>query len=131
MSRVKLTSHLGDLVADMSGIPAKVRAEAPVVVRDNTREGMRLAKANAKVSAGKHGKRYPAAFSAETGRFTGFGATVYQGEYGPDISRPQGGMSFEGGSRNQKPHLDLARSADRIRKSFVRDVVKLVDRLFW
>jgi hypothetical protein len=27
---------------------------------------------------------------------------------------PQGGMSFEFGSRNQPPHLDLNRSADII-----------------
>ena len=131
MSRVKLTSHLGDLIADMSAIPAKVKAEAPKVVRENTREGHRLAKVNAKVSAGKHGKRYPNAITTATARFSGFGATVYQGEYGPDSSLPQGGMSFENGSRNQKPHLDLARSADKVRKSFGRDVDRMIDRLFW
>ena len=131
MSRAKLTSHMGDLVADMSAIPAKVRAQAPRVVRENTREGQRLAKVNAKVSAGKHGKRYPAAITAETARFSGFGATVYQGEYGPQSGLPQGEMSFEFGSRNQKPHLDLARSADRVRKSFGRDVDRMIDGLFW
>ena len=31
-----------------------------------------------------------------------------------DVAKPQGDMSFERGSRNQPPHLDLNRSADVI-----------------
>jgi hypothetical protein len=63
--------------------------------------------------------------------FAGFGTVIHSGEYGPDIARPQGGMSFEYGSRNQPPHLDLARSADLIGPSTVGEVGRMVDRLFW
>jgi hypothetical protein len=63
--------------------------------------------------------------------FAGFGSTVIQGEYGPDIAHPQGGMSFEGGSRNQPPHNDLAKSADLIGPAFQGEVHRLPDKWFW
>jgi hypothetical protein len=59
-----------------------------------------------------------------------FGNTV-SGEYGPDAAMPQGGMSFEFGSRNQKPHLDLAKSADVIGPALAQEVRGLADQWFW
>lgn len=130
---ITVRGGVDDLIADM----ARIRAEAPLVlngvVRDGVRAGTELAKNFAKRSAGKHGKRYPTAITPQMHRPRPslFGGMFYGGEYGPDSSRPQGGMSFEYGSRNQKPHLDLNRSADIIGPQFPREVGDAIDRLFW
>jgi hypothetical protein len=129
--RLRERDTLHFLEADLRDIAAKAPAEMRGVVRDGIRAGNVLAQDYAKISAGKHGKLYPRAFSAEMrSTFGGFGAMIHSGEYGPDIAKPQGGMSFERGSRNQKPHLDLARSADRIAPSFAMEVGRIPDRLF-
>lgn len=132
MTKINIRGGVNDLIADMT----KIRKEAPTVlngiVRDGIRAGTVLAKDNARRSAGKHGKRYPAAITSQMRTPYHYGdGTIFHGEYGPDISRPQGGMSFEYGSRNQKPHLDLNRSADVIGPQFPREVGDAVDRLFW
>ena len=56
----------------------------------------------ARMSSGKHGIHYPDAISAELVFDLG-GVAV---DIGPESGKPQGGMSFEHGSRNQPPHLD-------------------------
>lgn len=122
--KVKVTSHLDVLAADMAAIPAKVVREGNRVVRKNISEGNRLGKAFAKESAGSHGKLYHLAWSPE---MTG----PLQGEYGPDAAMPQGGMSFERGSRNSPPHLDAARSADIAAPKFAKDAGDMLDGLFW
>ena len=132
MTRISLKGDLSDLVDDLRTI----RKEAPVreraVVREGVKAGTVLAKENAQRSAGEHGKHYPKAITSEMNRsFAGFGASIHSGEYGPEISRMQGEMSFEFGSRNQKPHLDLARSADIIAPSFAQEVRQMLDELFW
>jgi hypothetical protein len=132
VSRIRVHSSLDRLERDMVGIVRKAPREMNSCVRDGIRAGNILAQDYARVSAGRHGKLYPRAMSSEMrAPFSGFGALVYSGEYGPDIAKPQGGMSFERGSRNQKPHLDLARSADRIAPSFQAEVGRLPDRWFW
>jgi hypothetical protein len=129
--RVRERDNLEFLRADLLEIAAKTPQAMRGVVRDGIRAGNLLAQDYARISAGKHGKLYPRAMSAQMGpTFSGFGATVVTGEYGPDIAKPQGGMSFERGSRNQKPHLDLARSADRIAPSFQMEAGRMVDDLF-
>jgi hypothetical protein len=40
-------------------------------------------------------------------------------------------MSFEYGSRNQPPHLDLNKSADLIGPQLAKDAGNLLDSLFW
>lgn len=122
--RVKVTSTLGDLAADCRTIVAETKPRMARVVRDNIVMGNRIARRFATSSSGRHGKLYPRTFSAEMTGLT-------SGEYGPDSAMPQGGMSFEYGSRNQPPHLDLARSADIIGPKFGDDVGKAVDGLFW
>lgn len=132
MAQVRVTHHIGRLAADMANIPPRARLDMRATVRDGIRAGNTLAKDFAKRSAGRHGKHYSKAFTTEMRpTFHGFGTTILSGEYGPDIARPQGGMSFERGSRNQKPHLDLARSADIIGGSFAQEVRRLPDRWFW
>lgn len=132
MSTIKVIHNIDSLAADAAQVSVKARADMPDVVRRGIRAGNRVAADFAKRSAGEHGKHYYRSFTAEMRPvFNLFGARIISGEYGPDIARPQGGMSFEFGSRNQKPHLDLARSADLIGGSLAREVSELPDRWFW
>lgn len=122
--QIKVTHDIDVLAADLAGIATRGKADMARVVRSNAEQGNRIAKANAKRTAGSHGKHYPNAMSAEA-------ITPLTWEYGPDAAKPQGGMSFEFGSRNQPPHLDLNRSADVVGPKFARDAGKLPDRWFW
>jgi len=121
--RVTVTHSIGDLAADLAQIPPVAVKDMAAVVRKNAREGNKIAKAFAKESAGVHGKHYHKRFSAEM-------LSALSWEYGPE-GRPQGEMSFEYGSRNQPPHLDLAKSADLIGPAFAKDVGDKIDRWFW
>lgn len=58
--------------------------------------------ANARATAGAHGIHYPSSIRYETRLLS----TSAVADIGPDAGMPQGGMSFEYGSRNQPPHLD-------------------------
>lgn len=130
--QVRVHHDIGDLANDLADVARKAPREMRKVVREGIRTGNSVAKDFAKRSAGKHGRHYPNAFSAEMhGPRGAFGVAFYSGEYGPDASRPQGNMSFERGSRNQKPHLDLARSADIIGPAFAGEVDRMAGRLFW
>jgi len=61
---------------------------------------------NAAATSGKHGRHYP--YSIESKLAIGRrGVAVATG---PNPSKPQGGMSFEYGSKNQPPHLDGLRA---------------------
>ena len=73
-------------------------------------------------TVGEHGSLYPRTIGYDT--YDG-GLTA---EIGPDVAMPQGGMSFEYGSSNQPPHLDLNRAADDVARVFpkmVRDAAGL------
>lgn len=123
--RVKVDARqLDALAADLDRIPAAALRDARKVVAKNLRDGNRLARSFATKTAGRHGKHYPRSITAE---MTG----PASGEYGPDEAMPQGGMSFEWGSRNQPPHLDLNRSADIVGPKFADDVDTMVGGLFW
>ena len=103
------SSGIRDLAVDFSSVPARATRAAAREVSDIADTGMRLAQSNARVSAGAHGVHYPKSITSE--RVDGLGLAWV---YGPDSALRQGGMSFEFGSRNQPPHLDLNRSADAI-----------------
>ncbi len=122
--RISVTHGIDDLATDLAAIPVRAAADLVDVVRSNAYQGKRVAKDFARVSAGKHGKRYHEAFSVDM-------RSPLSWEYGPDAAKPQGGMSFEFGSRNQKPHLDLSRSADIQGPQFAKDVGDVIDELFW
>jgi hypothetical protein len=122
--RVRVVGGVADLRRDLEAVPVRAKRGLAAAVRDTAREGNRLAKGFARESAGAHGKHYHKAFSAEA-------ITALSWEYGPDAAMPQGGMSFERGSRNQPPHLDLARSADIAGPRLADNVRGVVDRLFW
>lgn len=117
---IRISHTLGDLVRDLEDIATNTKPKMRRVVEHNVSEGNKVGKAFAKVSAGRHGKHYPNAFTTEmTGDLVG--------EYGPDGDRMQGGMSFERGSRNQKPHLDVLKSADIQTPKFIKDVGDVLD----
>lgn len=122
--RIKVTSTIDDLASDLRKIPVMAAKDMARITKMNAQRGNKNAKAYAKESAGAHGKHYHKAFTVEM-------LSPLSYEYGPDSSRPQGDMSFEFGSRNQPPHLDLSRSADLLGPMFARDVAKLPDRWFW
>ena len=116
---------LDDLEADLRTIATTFKPRAAAEVRDVARDGNKAGKRLAKVSAGAHGKHYHKAFSAEA-------LTPLMWEWGPDSAMPQGGMSFEHGSRNQPPHLDLAKAADvHGADDLQRRIGITLDRLFW
>lgn len=125
--RVNVTHTIGDLARDLADIPVEAVKQSAVIVRKNAQRGNKIAKDFASQQHTMHGDtdiHYPKSFSAEL-------RTALSWEYGPDASKMQGGMSFEFGSRNQPPHLDLARSADIIGPALADDVRDMLDRLFW
>jgi hypothetical protein len=63
-------------------------------------------RANAKRTAGKHGKWYPGDIQANTDS----GVDWVESTIEPSRARRQGAMSFEYGSRHQPPHLDGAKA---------------------
>lgn len=130
--RVRVSNTLDDLASDLRKIAVTARRDMAETVRDGIRAGATEARTLARRSAGAHGKHYHKAITTEMKPLQGFGDVgIVSGEYGPDISEPQGGMSFERGSRNQPPHNDLAKSADLIGPSFGQEVSRLPDRWFW
>lgn len=134
MSTVLVFHRIGALERDMRAIPPKAMRDMRATVRDGLKAGNTVAKDFAKSSAGAHGKHYHKAFSVEMHGVVSFGGVNgISGEYGPDAHHPgrQGGMSFEFGSRKQKPHLDLAKSADLIGPAFGQEVHHLPDKWFW
>lgn len=124
MAHVSVTHTIGNLADDLRSAAVNARKDLPKVVMANARRGNKNAKNFARESAGAHGKHYHKAFTVER-------IAPLTVEYGPDAAMPQGGMSFEFGSRNQPPHLDLAKSADLAGPMFAQDVEKIVGRLFW
>lgn len=122
--RVRVIGSVEDLADDLRTIVAISARDMADTVKNNADSGQRLARGFAKQSAGAHGKHYPKSITTEA-------RSPLSWEYGPDAGMPQGGMSFEFGSRNQPPHLDLARSADIVGPRFAAEVSRLPDRWFW
>lgn len=127
--QVHVTGSLADLAADCAGIVRRVPGDLTKTVREGAKVGNVVARDHARRSAGAHGKHYPKAFSSEVTVRGLFG--MYAAEYGPDASKPQGGMSFENGSRNQPPHNDLAKSADLMGPALLGETHRLTGEWFW
>lgn len=121
---IRVSHGMHDLASDLTGIATRAKSDMADVVRDTIREGNAAGKGYAKISAGSHGKLYHLAWKPEMTGFT-------RGEYGPLASMPQGGMSFENGSRNQPPHLDAARSYYVTVPKFHRRTSRLGGKWFW
>ena len=131
---IRIRGGVKDLVADMEKIPKQAPTVLNNVVREGVKAGTSLAKTYAKDTSGRHAKKYPATISPQMyrPRRSLFGGTFYGGEYGPE-PRGQGllGTVLENGSRNNPPHANLARSADVIGPVFPREVGDAIDGLFW
>lgn len=128
--RVRVRHSIDRLADKYEEIPVKAVRGMIDIVQDNIDLGRDLSKSLARESAGTHGKHYPKAITSEMHGGSGLFGNTYSGEWGPDSARPQGGMSFENGSRNQPPHNDLAQAADRVGASAAADVRILLTRLF-
>lgn len=129
MASIKVTNHLDDLTRDIAAIPPAAARRMAGIVRDGANAGAQIARDFARESAGAHGKHYPNSITADSE--VGLKGSTYSAEYGPDSGRKQGGMSFEWGSRNQPPHLDLNKSADIIGPAFPGEVRNMLRDLFW
>lgn len=115
---VNIESHnIRELAVDFGRVPNRATRGVAHAVEQVAKRGNSVAATFARESAGKHGKWYYRAFGVEKVHPLGLAWA-----YGPDANKRQGGMSFEGGSRNQVPHLDLARSADIIGPELSRKV---------
>lgn len=119
------------LARDMAALPARSVRDMKAKTREAGIVGNTLARDYARVSSGRHGKLYPRAFTHDESTYVGGFGAAFSTEYGPEAGRPQGNMEFEWGSRNQKPHLDLNRSADIMGPSFAQEVRALPDEWFW
>lgn len=108
--------QLEDFAAALKVASSGVGRVLDKAASDTANKGNRIARDNARRSSGTHGKWYPKRFSVDK-----LGEAIYV--YGPK-GRPQGEMSFEYGSRNQRPHLDVNRSADVIEHEFTQRVAR-------
>lgn len=131
--RIRVIHGIDELADDLRTIARSARGDMRGVVREGIWVGNSVAKDYARESAGAHGKHYPKAFRTEMHKdwYGSHGGGLISGEYGPVMGLPQGEMSFEGGSRNQPPHNDLAKSLDVIAPAFQGEVRRLPDRWFW
>lgn len=103
-------SEFYKLSADLSQVGAKavpamrgVMLEAGEALKQEWASG-------ARETSGAHGVHYPDSIEAEIA----FGVSQIAVDVGPNGGKPQGGMSFEYGSRNQPPHLDGLKAIDRV-----------------
>lgn len=120
--RIHIDAHRIEVLAsDCYKVPAFLYFEVRKVVEKTAKDGNRLAQDYARATARRHGKWYPSAIQPEA-------QGLLTWVYGPLTHRLQGGMSFEHGSRNQPPHMDLARSADVISPLFERRVGQAVGK---
>lgn len=118
---ISTTSTLPILAQHFIDAAERLERELDKAVRDVARDGQRTARRYANRSAGSHGKHYPSAITVERLGIADF-------VYGPESGLPQGGMSFEHGSRNQPPHLDLARSADGIKAKLGPKIDRAIEK---
>lgn len=102
-------SEILDLVRYLDGAEHRAAEQTYPVVEQHAIELRNAWRDNARATAGKHGKHYPRAITAEQIPR----ADAVEWEIGPETRKPQGGMGagFEYGSRNQPPHWDGTRAA--------------------
>lgn len=103
-------SEIYALAGDLAEIGAKSIPALRVGMQGAGEAFAEVWRANAAATAGEHGVHYPASITADLVFDLG-GVSV---DVGPESGKPQGGMSFEFGSRNQPPHLDGLRAMSRV-----------------
>ncbi len=100
-------SQVRELARDFGRVPALATHKVDGALAEGADTLNNRWRSIARVTAGAHGPHYPNAITNER-----IGLLAYV--IGPESARPQGGMSFEYGSRNQPPHLDGNRAADEV-----------------
>lgn len=125
--RVTARHSLGDLTRDIEEIAVETRPAMRVVVRDGLKVGTSLARDNAKLSAGPHGKNYYKRISSDMNRGGGLFGNTISGEYGP-TGIPK--TDFVGVGFRHGHNTDLARSADIVGPAFLRSTDDAVGALF-
>lgn len=120
---------LVELIRDLNAAAREARPTAADVVKRGAVNIKREWRANARASAGKHGRRYPSAVSFELNRTTAMGAVA---TIGPELGA-QGSLGFlETGSVNNPPHNDGKRALDAELPRFEEELTKaLAERLLW
>ena len=98
------------LEQDLRHAPMRVQRRVPAVVDQAAANVERGWRDNARRTAGRHGRHYPASIDHDASWVAG----GYEARVGPRNDRPQGSMGpgFEYGSVNQPPHLDGNQAAD-------------------
>ena len=99
--------ELSALAVDLGKIGVKSTSTMVKVFRESGDQLVKTWAANATETSGQHGRHYPKSIDMEMQVSTDIVIEV-----GPNPAMPQGGMSFEYGSRNQPAHLDGQRAAD-------------------
>lgn len=115
--------ELTELYVDLGKASAKIVPAVVAAVEASGRSLEAQWRSNAQQTSGVHGKHYPDSIDHEM--HIGFGSIAV--EVGPNPSKPQGGMSFELGSRNQPPHLDGAQATDVEEPQFMARLAKAAD----
>ncbi len=117
------SGEVHELANDLGRVPYTAQRR---VSQEGTRVSSQLHRRwvdGATESSGAHGVHYPDAITVEK-------VGVLAWEAGPEAGRPQGGMSFETGSRNQPPHLDGNNAADVTFPLWERAVADAVEGSF-
>ncbi len=102
-------AELRRLAADMGAAAVKSGPAVAAAVKSGGKLIETAWRANARVTAGSHGRHYPNSIKSN---MSGTNAASVQVTIAPDPGMPQGGMSFEFGSSRQPPHLDGARALE-------------------
>jgi hypothetical protein len=103
-------SDLYRVAADLSEVGAKAIGPMREVMLAAGEVFKTTWQANARATSGAHGVHYPDSIEAKMA----FGVSTIAVDVGPNAGMPQGGMSFEHGSRNQPPHLDGLKAMDAV-----------------
>lgn len=124
--------ELNALAVDLSGITKKTHPVVRGVYQEGASDIKKEWQANAKESAGAHGRLYPYSIDWEEKVST---QLIF--EIGPNESKTvagaqpgQAGEGYEYGSVNQPPHLDGNRAADRLVPLIERRIGIAVEDLF-
>ena len=124
---------LKDLERDYRSAGPRFYREGKKLLVDTARDGKDTAKRIAKVTSGRHAKRYSNTFSSDRSAqaFVGFGGGEIKASYGPEpIGQGLLAPILENGSIHNPAHNNLAQSQDIIRPGFYRGVDALIDGLF-
>lgn len=114
---------MADSLMELSADLRKAARRAPEVAHDVVKRGAvqikRDWRANAKESAGQHGRLYPYSIGFD---ITPSGADYVEAEIGPDKELPQGALGnlIEWGSVNNPPHNDGGRALRTEEPRFIK-----------